>query len=145
MRYRKKPVEIEATRLTTDSFRRIIEWLNAERVNFEVQPNNAISIITLEGAMLAAQGDWIIKGIKGEFYPCKPDIFNATYEKVEPWMSDFSEEDMIVVTAARKVAAAFGKALFSTIHRDMPENKSPKELWESFADELCEFVNLVED
>jgi hypothetical protein len=60
-------------------------------------------------------------------------------------MSNFSEEDMIIVEAARKVAAAFGNALFSTIHRDVPDSKSPKQLWESFADELCEFVNLVED
>jgi len=41
-------------------------------------------IVTLEGEMRADLGDWIIKGVKGEFYPCKPDIFEATYEEVKP-------------------------------------------------------------
>ena len=41
-----------------------------------------MTIPTLEGVMLAGEGDWIIKGVKGEFYPCKPDIFTATYEEV---------------------------------------------------------------
>jgi hypothetical protein len=48
-------------------------------------PTNTIGLLipTLEGVMLAVEGDWIIRGIKGEFYPCKPDIFEATYEPVE--------------------------------------------------------------
>lgn len=44
---------------------------------------NILSVQTLEGKMTALKGDWIIKGIKGEFYPCKPEIFEATYEPVE--------------------------------------------------------------
>ena len=43
---------------------------------------NTIEIPTLEGTMIASPGDWIIKGVKGEFYPCKPDVFDITYEKV---------------------------------------------------------------
>src|SRR5690606_3184601 len=48
-----------------------------------IPPCGQLTIPTLEGTMIANPGDWIIKGIKGEFYPCKPDIFEATYEPVE--------------------------------------------------------------
>lgn len=85
MRYRKLPVEIEAWQLNELNWKTIIEWLREYKVDFEYQPDFKISIITLEGAMLAEDGDWIIKGVKGEFYPCKPDIFEATYEEVRPW------------------------------------------------------------
>lgn len=83
-RFRKKPVVIEAMqvlRLPVDSPERepLLEWL--EGCDSWVQhENGAISVGTLEGVMRADPGDWIIKGVKGEFYPCKPDIFEATYE-----------------------------------------------------------------
>jgi hypothetical protein len=59
-------------------------WLNAARPTGQVVPgpNGSLLILTLEGRMLADVGDWIIKGIKGELYPCKPDIFAATYDPV---------------------------------------------------------------
>jgi hypothetical protein len=59
------------------------EW--AEMVGFEnfASADGAMSIDTLEGVMTAQPGDWIIKGVKGEFYPCKPDIFVLTYEPAE--------------------------------------------------------------
>lgn len=60
MKYRKKPIVIDAYRTSV-----------------------AIEIETLEGVMKANPGDWIITGVKGEKYPCKPDIFKATYEKVD--------------------------------------------------------------
>lgn len=55
---------------------KVADWCNGQ------QTNDGLVIHTLEGDMLADYGDWIIKGVKGEFYPCKPDIFEATYEKV---------------------------------------------------------------
>ena len=82
--FRKKPVVINAFQLPAagedvpDAFH---EW--CERVgftNFESGRDETLLIRTLEGVMEAAPGDWIIKGVKGEFYPCKPDIFAATYE-----------------------------------------------------------------
>lgn len=91
MKYRKKPVEIDAEQFTTNNeientiMDNICIWVN------QGQPANSrhawhngtdIFIQTLEGVMTANVGDWIIKGVKGEFYPCKPDIFEATYEKV---------------------------------------------------------------
>lgn len=79
--YRKKPVVIEAIQWdgTSNSSCEIYEWSEGE-VFREV---GALWIRTLEGTLEATPMDWIIKGVKGEFYPCKPDIFEATYEKVD--------------------------------------------------------------
>lgn len=87
MRYRKKPVVIEAFRLGHDL---MPDWFcdavsNETAMTSNVDgrwsggPDYAL-IKTLEGVMRADNGDWIIKGVKGELYPCKPDIFEATYE-----------------------------------------------------------------
>lgn len=85
MKYRKKPVVIEAIRFTDDADR-LIElqnFMNAELViNYKEPEQPKLEIATLEGLMEASIGDYIIKGINGEFYPCKPDIFEKTYEKV---------------------------------------------------------------
>lgn len=77
-KFRKKPVVIEAHQLTWPSRFDLSAWCNGEA------PDNTsvILIKTLEGTMTAEMGDWVIKGVKGEFYPCKPDIFEATYEAV---------------------------------------------------------------
>lgn len=56
--------------------------MEGARVNYEDKNNPYIPIETLEGTMRASVGDYIIKGVNGEFYPCKPDIFEKTYEKV---------------------------------------------------------------
>lgn len=87
--YRKKPVVIEAFRWTggqdqTEDPAWIIDAMNRNEVYFDhpYTENVALKIKTLEGIMTANQGDWIIKGVKGEIYPCKPDIFEATYEPV---------------------------------------------------------------
>ena len=83
MKYRKKPVVIEA-----------VQWLGKNEpfdgkaigLEFKDGPverlDGGIEIRTLEGTMLASVGDFIIKGVQGELYPCKPDIFEATYEAV---------------------------------------------------------------
>lgn len=74
-KFRKKPVVIEAQRLTLgDSCEGVAAWCGGRL------GANGCTIETLEGNMLAEWGDWIIRGAKGEFYPCKPDIFDATYE-----------------------------------------------------------------
>ena len=91
MKYRKKPVIIEAIQFdgSTNSVERIKDWSEhlieffaAERVNQTIYPSFLV-IPTLEGNMTASVNDWVIKGIKGEFYPCKPDIFEGTYELVK--------------------------------------------------------------
>ncbi len=78
--YRKKPVVVEARQIDSanyDDMSDIVEWCNGVAVDHD---GHAIAIDTLEGRMFADPGDWIIRGVKGEFYPCKPDIFEATYE-----------------------------------------------------------------
>lgn len=80
MRYRKKPVEVSAVKWTGDNLNDIADLIgNASNV---YRKNNNLSIRTLEGTMTCSPGDWLIKGVKGEFYPCKPDIFTETYEPV---------------------------------------------------------------
>jgi len=87
MKYRKKPVVIEAMKFETNNdnglcMKRIEVWILEN--NGKVENNNTDLIIeTLEGMMTARVGDWIIKGINGEFYSCRGDIFEKTYEKVE--------------------------------------------------------------
>lgn len=84
-RFRKKPVVIEAVQWdgTAEGAGPIINWvLEGEQVAryLDDATPHILQIQTLEGDMNATAGDWIIKGVQGEFYPCKPDIFDATYE-----------------------------------------------------------------
>jgi len=78
-KYRKKPVVIEAIQFNGENQSDVAEFMG-EMIRTNFFPD--ILIETLEGTMKANIGDYIIKGVKGEFYPCKPDIFEATYEKV---------------------------------------------------------------
>lgn len=83
MKYRKKPVVIEAIQYLGNRNRfEVAEFFKGETFDIEFL-DNSVRINTLEGTMTADPLDWIIKGVKGEFYPCKPDIFEATYEPAE--------------------------------------------------------------
>lgn len=83
-KFRKKPVEIEAEQWlgNRESWDRIME-MGLRKWKPGSMGSETFSIETLEGDMLAKKGDWIIKGVNGEFYPCKPDIFEKTYDKVK--------------------------------------------------------------
>lgn len=84
--YRKKPVVVEAVHLTDDAdWGTIADWCRSPRTvpHRPGDLKDQLLIPTLEGVMWASVGDWIIKGVQGEFYPCKPDIFEATYEPAE--------------------------------------------------------------
>ena len=84
-KYRKKPVVIEAVQYSGDNRKEIRAWCgDSVCVNLTNISDDNLYIQTLEGEMTTNINDWIIKGIRGEFYPCKPDIFEATYERVEP-------------------------------------------------------------
>lgn len=92
--FRKKPVDIEAWQLTQD--REVIAELIERTIDIDMSTSiigrnacidfvleqGGLDIVTLEGVMRANFGDWIIKGVNSEFYPCKPDIFEKTYEEV---------------------------------------------------------------
>jgi len=79
--YRKKPVIIHAVQWTGANVDEILDFIGVNGSASRAK-DNCIAIETLEGVMLASPNDWIIRGVKGEFYPCKPDIFEATYEHV---------------------------------------------------------------
>lgn len=89
-KFKKKPVVIEAMAFdgTWASAKEILEWMEPDRPIDRSQNRwsdmpgvgGRLHINTLEGEMTATPGDWIIRGVKGEFYPCKPDIFDATYD-----------------------------------------------------------------
>ncbi len=87
LQYKKKPVVIEATKYTGSNDFEIENWSRGAVYPSPVlEPNEQnpsgsyLQIKTLEGIMTAIVGDYIIKGVKGEFYPCKPDIFELTYD-----------------------------------------------------------------
>ena len=83
--YRKKPVVVQAMQWTGDNIDEIMMFMHPQEPVYMTpfkDRDEIVGINTLEGLMVAKKRDWIIKGMKGEFYPCKPDIFEATYEKV---------------------------------------------------------------
>lgn len=80
MKYRKKPVVIEAIQFNGWNFGEIMDWMLDITGIYPSCFKETMTIQTLEGDMVASIGDYIIKGVKGEFYPCKPDIFKQTYE-----------------------------------------------------------------
>ncbi|MFA5760059.1 MAG: hypothetical protein WC942_12015 [Clostridia bacterium] len=86
--YRKKPIIVEAIQFNIDNTEFIKSWLKENYINYSEGFRDEtvlveILINTLEGPMIASYGDYIIKGIHGEFYPCKPDIFKKTYDLVK--------------------------------------------------------------
>lgn len=98
-RYQKKPIEVQAFQMTPERFNDNSDW--PEWLNYAWQKENdepgalfnhlnsktgegGLAINTLEGRFYIYQHDWIIRGIQGELYPCKPDIFEATYQELPP-------------------------------------------------------------
>ena len=79
MKFRKKPVEIEAMQWTGNNIEEISVFCGE---NSAILDGRQLYIFTLEGTLRADAGDWIIRGVKGEVYPCKPDIFEQIYERV---------------------------------------------------------------
>ena len=84
MKYRKKPVVIDAVEFTEENKDQVFNFITCNRYSLKDGDGKpTLKIQTLEGYMLAVLGDYIIRGVKGEFYPCKPDIFNLTYEALK--------------------------------------------------------------
>jgi hypothetical protein len=83
-KFRKRPVEIEAIQYTGDNKFEVSEWAIQDNGAGAVEYgfDESLLIHTLEGTMRAQVGDWIIKGVEGEFYPCKPGIFAQTYDPI---------------------------------------------------------------
>lgn len=87
-KYRKLPVVIDAVQWSGNVFDEVTDWISAAlstgvgEVGGIFRLGDEIHVFTIEGTMKAQPGDYILRGIKGEIYPCKPDIFKNTYEKV---------------------------------------------------------------
>ena len=97
-KYVKKPVKVNAWQLTTENIEAGLPvWLDLDKVHIFGGDAPFAEIETLEGLMKASYGDFIIQGIKGELYPCKPDIFLATYDKA-PELHSNDEEDLMTLT-----------------------------------------------
>ena len=77
-KYRKKPLVIEAKQINNDTIEEVAEWCKGVLLG-----NNRIMIFTIEGDLVAGDGDYIIKDINGEFFPCNPDVFDVSYEPME--------------------------------------------------------------
>lgn len=84
--FRKKPVVIEARQFFNDNTTwEVLRWINEyKKLDYSKWHEDTLTIPTLEGDHKAAAGDWIIRGVKNEFYPCKADIFAMTYEPADP-------------------------------------------------------------
>ena len=84
MKYRKKPVVVDAVQFNGFNWAECYQFMSDKTLVFPdwIKEYESIDIHTLEGTMKCSNGDYIIKGINGEFYPCKPDIFEKTYEPV---------------------------------------------------------------
>lgn len=85
-KFRKRPIVVEAVQwIDKDDTNRLLNWLAFYEANIKgwVFHDTDVSIPTLEGTMKAMPGDWIIRGVNGEFYPCKPDVFEKSYEPVQ--------------------------------------------------------------
>ena len=85
-KFRKKPVVIEAIQFNGVNGKDVEQWISKNknnRIGKVVSSGDAILMRTLKGAMRAEIGDYIIKDVKGDFFPCKPDIFEQTYELIE--------------------------------------------------------------
>ncbi len=78
MKFRKKPVVVEAVKYDGTNSREILDFAT----DIAGLSDWSIYIYTLEGRMLVSKGDWVVRGVKGEFYPCRSDIFEMTYDPV---------------------------------------------------------------
>lgn len=86
--FRKKPVVIEAVQIPSpgpeykEEGKALVRWLEGGGCKYAIHPDATVYIATLEGEMRGIPGDWIIKGVRGEFYTCKKDIFEEIYEPI---------------------------------------------------------------
>lgn len=102
-RFRKKPVKIEARRFETNNddgshLDGLVAWI-IEHGGESRHDGTDLYIVTPEGEMRASCFDWIIKGVKGEFYPCKPDIFEETYDQVSaPLLDDYQQQPRHIIS-----------------------------------------------
>ena len=134
--YRKKPVEIEAWEFTREALKSNDSWVRLYVNEIHLISQYAgevlyIEIDTLEGTMRANLGDYIIKGIQGEFYPCKPDIFEQTYEEVRKLKNDLQKKTSRDWSVGIYLVPKFLKTIFLVYKVSKSEYKKFKEYKQS--------------
>jgi hypothetical protein len=122
--FRKKPVVVEARQLIDDlrNHTEIATWITVNGGDVDVPfAESCLYIKTLEGRMKAEIGDWIIKGVANEFYPCKPDIFEKSYEPAEGASAPESAEAKLTAIRAylERQASDFSESMFAVCPQDM--------------------------
>jgi hypothetical protein len=141
MKYRKKPVVIEAEQFTDNAKDMVYNFVRCNsQPDVDLSGKPVLRIQTPEGVMTASVGDWVIKGIHGEFYPCKNDIFEQTYEREE----DEREYRKVVINgeviAGVDVKAVYAPEPGSIVWRILLENRL---LYHASGNITC--VELVEE
>jgi hypothetical protein len=127
MKFRKKPVVIDAIQWKGDNLIQVIRFtgLNTSASHFkwdeyeQLVLEEGLKIFTLEGKMSAGVGDWIIKGVKGEFYPCKEDIFNMTYELAKPEHVPLTRDEAIKLAREAGAVVEAGLAPVFSSHSEL--------------------------
>lgn len=150
MKYIKKAVVIDAIQVKANNFDRICDFMGCtpeqvlnpmsdiDEFGDSRDPYLGVIIETLEGKMQANIGDMIIKGVKGEFYPCKPDIFKATYDKAPADYKDrMKAEHYELNERANKLSSFFQTAVFG----NLPDEK--KELMREQLRAMREYLGIL--
>ena len=136
--FRQNPVVIEAIQFAddADTISNIHGFMGSDTtvVDYAAPDAPVVKIETLEGTMSAQVGDWIIKGIKGEFYPCKPEIFEATYSR---YSEPVGEEPAAIPSTLPTDGLTFGQALVALDHGDKLDRKG----WEADKHVRMETIN----
>lgn len=134
MKYTKKPVTIDAIQVKANNFDRICDFMGCtpeqvlnpmsdiDEFGDSRDPYLGVIVETIEGKMQANIGDMIIKGVKGEFYPCKPDIFKATYDKADADYQDrMKTEHYELNERCNKLGSFFQTAVFGNLSDEKKE------------------------
>lgn len=133
MQYRKKPVVIEAEQVQAGMIGDLISSAIAQGKARSTE-NDEILIETLEGSMIARPGDWIIRGVKGEFYPCKPDVFAATYTPIGASNLSFSSALQALKNGQRIARAGWnGKGMWIALSCDGGRDTPMEQFWSRHA------------
>lgn len=130
MKFTKRPVTVEAFQLTEEFFTSnvsVSEAFNTIKIVYNQKEKNAI-IYTLEGNMLARLNDWIIRGVHGEFYPCKPDIFEKTYAPVT--LGNPEVKPQTLLTRGQVCFQHYGDNMMFRLHVEAKDLKDAMHIYE---------------
>lgn len=139
--FRKKPVVIEAVRyLPGETCQDVAEFMGVDHDERDCFDDAEWAIETLEVLVFARPGDWIVRGVQGEFYPCKPDIFDATYEAADTPSLVVSAETVAEIERLRDEAGSVGGAT-----GDAPLRYAMDGMWQAYTNVLIAVLGVEEE